>query len=157
MCKARALLTLLVALLTICQPIAAIANPNEAEYALAARCGKDVAAWFKQEFGITGGGGIVKIEDGSATVGYENHYNRKFNKCIVLQQYDECSGNPNVTLSTRQLTLWDHNDNKSIGFYFATQDLKSYKFNSAGPCNVNETTCGSEEEWRTLAKPYMEE
>jgi len=63
------------------------AEPNKAEYELAARCGKDVAAWFKSEFGVTGSGGVVNTDDGQATVGFENHYNRKLNKCFFLESY----------------------------------------------------------------------
>jgi hypothetical protein len=77
------------------------------------------------------------------------HYSEKLNKCFYLEVTTIIS-NGNSSL---QLRLFDHNENKEYGSYYAT--------NGGTPgyvgCIVKEALCTSEKEWRQLAKPYLED
>jgi hypothetical protein len=50
------------------------------DYELQERCGKRCDERFKKEFG----NGIVNTDDGQMISVYNNHYNKKLNKCFIL-------------------------------------------------------------------------
>ena len=75
---------------------------------------------------------------------YENHYNSRFNKCFYLESHQRGA--------MRSLMLLDLNDHKEIGAYIGQLD-------SQDPikCVLQETRCKTQEEWRALIKPFMED
>jgi hypothetical protein len=77
---------------------------------------------------------------------YENHYSPRLNKCFYLEK-SATSENSGWTIG---LALYDLNENKPYGRF------------TSGPygildCKVKDKVCRSEQEWRELAKPFLEE
>jgi hypothetical protein len=66
------------------------------------------------------------------------------NKCFYLESHERGA--------TKSLMLIDLNDHKEIGSYVGGLDVR-------GPvkCVLQQKQCASEEEWRDLIKPFMEE
>jgi hypothetical protein len=104
-------------------------------YELQERCGKQTSEFFKKEYGD----GIFR--DGTIS-GYQNHYNKKLNKCFIIIT----STSPSMKLKN----LFDFNENKELGTFVENKSLPM-------DCRVFEKSCKSEEEWDSLVKPYMEE
>lgn len=111
------------------------AEPNKTKYELQERCGESAAKWFRREWGSAISAGLITT--------YENRYNRKLDRCIVLVSVRF----PESVL----LTLFDVNEKKSYG------DFNGSVSNPAIWCYVGEKQCRSEAGWRTLAKPFLEE
>jgi hypothetical protein len=111
------------------------AEPNRTRYELRERCGESAAKWFRREWDSA-------ISAGLSTT-YENHYNRKLDRCIVLGSVRF----PDSVL----LTLFDLNEKKSYG------DFNGSVSNPPAWCYVGEKQCRSEAEWHTLAKPFLED
>jgi hypothetical protein len=111
------------------------AEPNKAQYELQERCGESAAKWFRREWSSA-------ISAGQITT-YENHYNRKLDRCMVLVSLRF----PDSLL----LTLLDLNERKTYG------DFNGSISNPPIWCYVGEKQCRSEVEWRTLGKRFLEE
>jgi hypothetical protein len=131
-CKAASAAILL---LNIAPTIVA-AQPDKVAYELQERCGKRAAEIFAHDYPSQPPNGIAN---------YENHYNSRLNKCFML----ETSTQPVTADGKREVVkidiLADVNENK----VYAEFDPIS--------CDVNGRTCHSEEEWKMLIKPFMEE
>ena len=111
--------------------ICATPERQEEPNALKDKCGKQCEAWFKS----------YQQRYPSDKFTYENHYNKRLNKCFVLLKYSE-----------KQLkSLRNINDNTMYGSFLSKQDGKIII------CNVLDKKCNSEEEWNSLVKPYMED
>src|SRR6516225_525487 len=112
---------------------------------LSERCGKQAAKRFEKEWGT----GVFSHADGRQTTSnYEHHYNSRLHKCIYLEVRDtQKSGRPPL----RMLTLLDLQGKRTIGKY---RKLEGDRF---AVCWVQETQCKTEEEWRALIKPFMED
>ena len=108
-------------------------------YDLQEKCGKLCKEIFNKDY--NGGevliSGVIKV-----TYSYENHYNKKLNKCFML--LDERNRMGNVK------TLMDVNENKDYG---------SIRVNEGKimSCYVLNKTCKPTEHWDELVKPYMTE
>lgn len=118
------------------------AQPNKEPYELQARCGEQAARAFKQDYTP-----VTKTKEGPTQLSnYENHFSAQFNKCFFLE-IAKFYGKSGASTSLR---LYDLNENKQYGSFFT---------GSTGvmDCQVRENHCSSEEEWRKLAKPYLED
>jgi hypothetical protein len=119
------------------RPAALIVRPEESQvqYDLGERCGKATAEWFKKQWGDGVSGGKITT--------YENHYNSKLNRCVVLLSQHA----PGSVL----LTLFDQNEHTTYGELDASESKLPIQ------CYVGEKRCACEVEWRALAKPLMQE
>jgi formylmethanofuran dehydrogenase subunit B len=111
------------------------------DYQLQERCGKKCEQYFNDEYG----NGILK--DGKMIVTYQNHYNKKLKKCLIIltttfniKKYNK---------SYKEKFLFDVNYKRGYGFF---HNSGSFTF-----CDVERNKCNSEEEWVSLIKPYMED
>jgi hypothetical protein len=106
-------------------------NLTKEQYELKDKCAKQGEAWFKSYQQRYPGDKFT----------YEDHYNKRLNKCFVLVKYSE-----------KQLkSLRNINENKIYGSFLSKEDGKIII------CNVLDKKCISEEEWNSLVKSYMED
>jgi len=125
------------------------AQPNKEVYELQERCGKRAAEVFRREHNPP----ISKTKDGQTLFNYEGHYSARLNKCFFLEvavSYERKEGKPTISKTMR---LFELNDNKQYGIYMSG-------FVMDGPpigCEVQDIVCQSENEWRQLLKPFMED
>jgi hypothetical protein len=110
-------------------------------YQLQERCEKKCEEFFKQEYG----NGI--LNNGKRTVTYQNHYNKKLKKCLIMLTTNYFSKNLNK--GYKEKFLFDINYKRDYGFF---HDSGTITF-----CDVERNKCNSEEEWVSLVKPYMED
>jgi hypothetical protein len=119
------------------------AQPNRELYELQVRCGKQAADAFARDHVP-----VQNTKDGQRIMNYENHFSAQLNKCFFLEIL--------VVVEkgkwSKQLRLFDLNENKEYGSYFDSDQTPRYV-----SCYVRDTKCSSEEEWRRLAKPYLED
>lgn len=117
-------------------------------YALQERCGKQASGVFQKEWPEA----VVNIKDGGQIVAnFENHYNARLNKCFYLEI--TTTVNRDAT-SIKNLRLFDLLENREYGTYSHTDNRITHTF---ALCTVQGTRCETEEEWRRLAKPYLED
>jgi hypothetical protein len=106
-------------------------NLTKEQYELKDKCGKQCEAWVKSYQQRYPGDKFT----------YENHYNKRLNKCLVLLKYSE-----------KQLkSLRNINENTMYGSCLSKQDGKIII------CNVLDKKCNSVEEWNSLVRSYMED
>lgn len=105
-------------------------------YDLQERCGKRAMEMFEKDYPPAERKGLEL---------FENHYNVKLNRCFMIEENTTFTRHEGKTLSIKTITLIDVNDNKIVG-----------EFSPAG-CEVRERKCRSEQEFRALIKPLMEE
>jgi hypothetical protein len=115
-------------------------NPGNEVY-LKAKCEKKCEEHFRKEYGNG------RLNDGRRMVSYQSHYNRKLNKCFIM--VDTTFNVEKHKLSYREKFLFDVNYLRDYAFY---HDSGKITF-----CDVERNKCGSEAEWISLVKPYMEE
>jgi hypothetical protein len=121
------------------------AEPNKVLYELQERCGKKASDTFKNEVGTN----ITKTSEGGTMISnYENHYNGRLNKCFYLQSATIIPKDRNTS---RSLQLFDLHENREVGTYF------SFDKGSVMQCQVGNEFCHTEQEWRALVKPFMED
>jgi len=112
---------------------------------LSERCGKQAAERFEKEWGT----GVFNHADGRQTTSnYEHHYSSRLHKCIYLEVRDT---QKNDRPPLRMLNLVDLHGKRTIGKY---SKLEGDRF---AVCWVQGERCASEEEWRALIKPFMED
>lgn len=112
-------------------------------YELQEKCSKTCGDWFENEWG----NGIVNTDDGFMTSSYESHYNKKMNKCFMLQRTTHFSNKSNSNVM-ESADLWDIQSNKDYGSFILLN-------NSIMMCKVNDVNCKSRNEWESLTKPYI--
>jgi hypothetical protein len=119
----------------------ASAQSNQERYLLQERCGKQAAATFKNEWGSN----ITNSNRGQTVASYQNHYSERLNKCFYLEisttTYQNKNGGPE---SSKLMQLFDINENRQYATYLDAL------------CKVDDTTCGSEQEFMQLIKKYLE-
>lgn len=120
------------------------------DYDLSERCGKRSEEYFRKEYG----NGIVNTDDGQQLSNYQNHYNKKMNKCFfsVISTYISKNKKTNKIESIKQKYLFDINESKEYGSFVLWG-----KQTKPNDCRVLDNSCNSEGEWDSLIKPYMEE
>jgi hypothetical protein len=106
-------------------------------YELSERCGKRAEEVFARAKAETTGLTI-------AADNYENHYNSRLNKCFYLESHERGA--------MRSLMLIDLNDHKEMGAYIGQSSVQD-----PIKCVLQGKQCKSEEEWRALIKPFMED
>jgi len=112
---------------------------------LSEKCGKQAAERFEKEWGT----GVFNHTDGRQTTSnYEHHYNSRLHKCIYLEIRDTQKSD---RAPLRMLTLLDLHEKRTIGKY---SKLEGDRF---AVCWVQDKRCASEEEFRALIKPFMED
>jgi hypothetical protein len=106
----------------------------------------------------TCGGGLcsgiwLRISSGKYGVlfNYENHYSARLNKRFFLEI--SLSNNKGRLTKSKDMRLFDLNENKEYGIY-----MDGF-CDGCGPitCLVQGQVCRSENEWRQLLKPFMED
>ena len=114
---------------------------------LSERCGM-LAEWTFRKYW---GGGIFETDVAQVIVKYENHYNYRLNMCFYLEISDsyEHGWSP-----SRLMRLYDLHESTEIGVFVGTTVFLEEK---TAHCSVQEKECKSEEEWRALIKPFMED
>jgi hypothetical protein len=123
---------------------ASYAQPNKEQYELQERCGKRAAEVFAKGWGS----GISNTASGQIIGNYENHYNSRLNKCIYLEISNVYT---HGEAPYRSIRLFDLNENKEIATYSKIEG-DAFVF-----CLVQGKGCRTEDEWRTLIKPFMED
>jgi hypothetical protein len=119
-------------------PTIATAQPDKVAYELQERCSQRATELFGRDFADNNGGS-------QATGHFENHYNSRLNKCFMIEESTSYARDNGKLTAIRILILLDVNENKT----YATFDPIT--------CDVQGTTCHSEEEWKKLTKSLMEE
>ena len=126
----------------------AIAAPDKVLYELQEKCGRSAAAAFSRD---NPDGSSSVTADGSAIASFENHYSASLNKCFVLESVTLYTNNSKPARVVLSLTLFDVNENKEYGRFFG-----SLHGDNTFMCDMQEKTCRSQDEWRQLAREYME-
>jgi hypothetical protein len=101
---------------------------REVDYKLQKQCGEDSEKFFKRQY---------KEYVDSLNIFYQNHYNKKLNKCFIIVNRS----------SPTFRTLFDVNESKIYGMFSS----------GGGSCFVLDKKCNDEKEFDSLVKPYMEE
>jgi hypothetical protein len=127
-------------------------NKIKVDYELQEKCGKQSKEIFKEKNdgheGLTRMGKRIYF-----FYGYSNHYNKKMNKCFLLEEIKSYKDRIiDSEVETVNNDLWDINENKNYGSLRMNR-----KTNILLDCSVLDKECKSEEEWNSLVKPYMEE
>ena len=112
------------------------------EKELIERCGKQAEEAFEKRLKSE-----VSEEGHQITWGHENHYNSHLKKCLFLEAREDVERG---VRERKQLKLIEQ-DNREIGVY-----VFIYR-QSTTACSVQGKDCTSEEEWRALIKPFMED
>jgi hypothetical protein len=132
--------TVLTALLLV--GTASYAQPNKELYEL--QCGKWAAEVFAKEWDS----GVSNTASGQMIGNYENHYNSRLSKCIYLEISNTYSRGK---APFRAMRLFDLNDSREIATY-SKREGDAFVY-----CLVQGKVCRTEDEWRTLIKPLMED
>jgi hypothetical protein len=111
------------------------------DYRLQERCEKKCEDYFKKEYGS----GI--LNGGKRIVTYQNHYNKRLKKCMIVLHTDYFS--KKINMGYKEKFLLDVNYLRGYGFFHNSGTITF--------CDVERNTCHSEEEWISLVKPYMED
>ncbi|MGY4502386.1 hypothetical protein ACVWYH_006343 [Bradyrhizobium sp. GM24.11] len=83
-------------------------------------------------------------EDRKGLETFENNYNVRLNKCFLLEENTMTIRDQGKTYQSKLLTLLDVHSNKIYGSF------------SPLNCDVLESKCRTEQEFRTLIRPYMD-
>lgn len=116
--------------------VSAQAQSRKEIYELQERCGKRAEQMFEKDFPIDQRKGLET---------FENHYKVRLNRCFMLEENTMIMKDNGKTYTSKILTLLDVNDNKGYGSF------------SLLSCEVQQVTCGSEQEFRSLIKKFMED
>ena len=84
---------------------------------------------------------------------FESHYNASLGKCFLLETVSQLQRSPalNETLPRQTQRLSDANGKTEYGKYDSWNNMPPMK------CYVQQTTCGSMQEWTRLISPFMKE
>jgi hypothetical protein len=112
------------------------AQSRKEVYELQERCGRRAEQIFEKDF---------PANDRKGLETFENHYNVRLNKCFILEDNTVFTADAGKSYKSKLLTLIDVNDNKIFASF------------SPLNCDIGSTKCRSEEEFRALIRPLMEE
>lgn len=118
------------------------------DYELQERCGRRSEEIFRKDWGK----GMSKTGGAIFEGNYNNHYNKKHNKCFYLIWSTATARKGKDQTITRSTILYDINGNKE---YAAFSQLE----NDASPsrCVVHNVTCSSKQEFDKLVERLMTE
>lgn len=120
----------------------ATAGQMKDDFLLKEKCGKLAKSIFESEYGA----GTTIVDNQTKTSGYESHYNKKMNTCMMLTTTTITGGE----IETRA-SLYDVIENKEYGYLIVRVP------NEVIMCWVLNKSCKSFEGWEKLIKPYMSE
>jgi len=118
-------------------------SSTEEDYELQEKCGRQCEEIYNTTYN---GGKIQTSNGGSIYYNYENHYNKKLNKCFMLINEQRIRG----TITVIVIKLMDVNENKLYGTWVVGQGVMI-------SCHVLGKRCKKYDEWVLRVKPYMEE
>ena len=133
--KRKLFLSILIVFLTTSFISIVGCNNKKDDYELQDICRKSSQEYFNNQ-----------LSHGETNWEYENHYNKKLNKCIMLATGIYKNGD----MKKQVISV---NENKEYGFYVSIGN----KGNGHESGEFLGKLCKSEEEWNSLVKPYMEE
>ena len=136
--KRKLFLSILIVFFTILFMSIVGCNNKKNDYELQDICRKSSQEYFNNQL-VSKGLGEINWE-------YENHYNKKLNKCSMLATGIYKNGD-------MIKKLINANENKEYGFYVSIGN----KGNGHESGEFLGKVCKSEEEWNSLVKPYKEE
>ena len=110
-------------------------NNKKNDYELQDICRKSSQEYFNNQLNL-----------GETNWEYENHYNKKLNKCIMLATGIYKNGD----MKKKVISV---NENKEYGFYVSIGN----KGNGHESGEFLGKLCKSQDEWDLLIKPYMED
>jgi len=88
---------------------------------------------------------------------YQSHYNSRSNKCFYLLKREGHRENYRDSRGLYKIImLIDLHENRGIGSYEGMTTERTME-EKTFDCLVQEKKCKSEEEWRALIKPFMED
>jgi hypothetical protein len=128
-------------------------------YELQELCRKSSDEWYERTWE---GQPLHRVEGNSMMIYYSNHYNRKLNRCLVLEEIVHMSKGEKSP-SLRHLNLYDINENNKTyarAVVTGEPDKKKRKLfvtRFGTVCEVEATVCHSWTEWEIMIKPLMEE
>ena len=105
-------------------------------YELQERCGHSARELFDRDF---------PKEDRKGLENFTNHYNVRLNKCFLLEENTTFLRGEGKSKKIKTMSLVDVQDNKSYGDF------------SPFGCDVQEQKCRTEQEFRALIRPYVED
>ena len=147
----------IVALLSFLFASGAQAQSLKEKYELSERCGKQAAETFAKEWGAEVRYGVSETNTSRTRTSFESHYNSRLNKCLYLE-FRITTEKQDLLRTSEQLKLIDLLENRDIGV------LQQQIATTGGPmeekvelCLVQGKDCKTEEEWRALIKPFMED
>ena len=123
------------ALLSLILATGAQAQTAKEKYDLQTQCARQAAEVFKKE-------------SNSEAMNYEDHYNSRLNKCFYIEITN--GYNEHLEASVKDMMLYDLNENRVLASYHR-------RGNRVDLCVVEQKQCRTEEEWRALIKPFMED
>lgn len=127
-------------------------------YELQERCSKSSEEWYQQRWASP----IIKDDESTIFIHYQNHYNRKLNRCLILQEVIHQPTNKNEA-SLSFLDIYDVNENNTVFAHsiFTGEIDKSrrklFPSQHGVMCRVQDKTCRSWSDWEKMIKPLMEE
>jgi len=116
--------------------VSAQAQSRKEIYELQERCGRRAEQIFEKDFPVGERKGLEL---------FENHYSVRLNRCFMLEENTMITTDAGKTYKMKMLTLVDVNDNKIYGSF------------SPINCDVQNATCKSEQEFRSLIRQFMED
>jgi hypothetical protein len=116
-------------------------NDTNMEYRLQEKCERKCEEYFRKEYGNG------KLNGGKRVVTYQTHYNKKLKKCMIMLNTEYFS--KNINMGYKEKFLLDVNYKRGYGFFHNSGTITF--------CDVERNSCNSEQEWVSLAKPYMED
>ena len=115
-------------------------------YALQEKCMSTAANQFKQGYGT----GKFKVDGQDQIATYQNHYNTKLAKCIVILNVIASQVRAKRKTSSVTIDLWDILENRLIGSFFSNNSEVE-----TTQCFVEQKLCSTKEEWEALIHPFM--
>jgi len=122
------------------------------DFDLKAKCAKDARAWFNENW---------SRDKDTILPDFTNHYNAKFNKCLILVEYHYKSqfAGPGGNSWTNDMSLTDVYENSKHA-YFAENHITNWKpkietHEEVISCDVEGNKCKTGVEFNNLIRPYM--
>jgi hypothetical protein len=124
------------------------------EKELSEQCGKGATEVFTKKWD---GQVSVPTDTGWTFTTYQNHYNSRSNKCFYLLKREGHWGKSRDNRGLYKIMMVvDLDENRGIGSYEGKTTEPTME-EKVIVCLVQDKRCKSEEEWRALIKPFMED
>lgn len=136
----RSLIIVISFFLFLLLPLNVYSSSIREDYDLSDKCGKRCEEIYHKTYN----NGVIETGKNTLFYDYENHYNKKLNKCFMLIREEG-------TITGTKKALTDIQENKTYGHVRKNKDYKIIL------CWVLDKKCQSVEEWDLLVKPYMED